>query len=153
ARPVEEVILPSPGMSAAKRADVYREQYWWRVTEEMSLYYPAVQRALGKEAFAPLIQAYAVQHPPNHYNIFRLRDSFPEFLRQRQCEEAVVELALLERTVRDVGDQPFAPVPPGHLAPSVRLLALRYPVHLYLKNELEHLGDPSETYLVVFRDR
>ncbi len=120
-----------------RHADVYRNQYWTRMSRELGYYFPRTCDLVGIPPFARLAVDYVQRHPPDHYNIFRLRDRFPVFLRRR-CPPMVADVARVEKLMRDLGDEPDVPLAivtsDGwyetrlRLRPTVRVLKLRFHV-------------------------
>jgi hypothetical protein len=147
-------VRPAEQLSSQQRADIYREQYWSRLAVEMEYYFPHVLRFLGKPAFGAVVRAYAAAHPPDHYNVLRLRDRFPAFLQDTWMSD----VARLEKAVRDSADAPgvqsVSDVRPGCrviFVPSLRLLKLRHDVEDWVTGGQTPLRGPAPTYLMVFR--
>lgn len=86
---------------------VYTHAYRSRLREALAEDYPAVNMAIGDEAFTDLLNAY-IQHFPSHY--FSLRDfgqHIPSFLAQSSIQQErpwLGELASFEWTLRSAFD-------------------------------------------------
>jgi hypothetical protein len=59
----EKLLTSGPRLSALERLEIYRRGYVARLIECLADDYPALQQALGKEAFAELCRAYIAAHP------------------------------------------------------------------------------------------
>jgi hypothetical protein len=141
------VLKPNPRLSPAAMLDVYNGGYLSRLVEVMQIDFGGVQQVLGDDAFRQLVAKFLRAHPSRHANLNQLGAPFPAFVaRQRALPQRpfLAELARLERTLCEAFDAPeFTPigadalsaVPQQHWGrvrflpnPSVRMLALRFPV-------------------------
>ncbi|MEZ6048361.1 MAG: DNA-binding domain-containing protein [Planctomycetaceae bacterium] len=178
---LESVIPRSQQLSSLDRLRVYGNAYYTRLVECLGEEFPALKFALGEENFAGFAFAYLQSYPSASYTLDDLGRNFPQFLEQTRPQDRkadwvdfLVELARLERTYADVFDSPgmeelepfnvhqLAAIPPDQWeqltlepAPTLRLLELKVPVHLYataVKNdEGPTLPQAEKTWLVVFR--
>ena len=57
-------VLPSKTLTAEERVNVYREMYWLRLREALSIDYPELQRYLGNDQFDQLCDAYVQNLSP-----------------------------------------------------------------------------------------
>ena len=108
-------VLPSKTLTAHQRVDVYREMYWLRLREALSIDYPELQRYLGREQFDQLCDAYVQKHPSRSYTLNRLGDHMPRFLAEGGFEALkrrpfATDLSRLELMMTEVFDEEEAPV-------------------------------------------
>ncbi|HSB62367.1 MAG TPA: DNA-binding domain-containing protein, partial [Vicinamibacteria bacterium] len=78
---IEEVLLPSPSLTAAERIDIYHGMYPLRMVEALESDYPALAHHLGDDAFRQLVVGYVQAHPSRSYTLNRLGDHLPEYVR------------------------------------------------------------------------
>lgn len=176
----EEVIRPSSTLSPAERLAIYQGMYPLRMEEALRSDYPGLAHLVGDAAFTALVRAYVAAWPSRSYTLNRLGDQLPEFLRDGggglRRPDLLADLATLERAFSQVFDAEETPslteaeiaaVAPEAWADAVlepiaalRLLALRYPVGLWLdaiKAEGEEHRHPrlarKDSRLVVYRRR
>jgi hypothetical protein len=62
----QKQLTGGPRLSALERLEIYRRGYVARLVECLADDYPALQHALGEEAFADLCRAYIAAHPSEH---------------------------------------------------------------------------------------
>ncbi|HEY2774776.1 MAG TPA: DNA-binding domain-containing protein [Candidatus Binatia bacterium] len=152
-------VVPGGTLDAAGALAVYRDGYFWRLTEQLGETYQTIWRALGDEGFHALCRAYIAAHRSSSYNLSDYGRDFGDFLEGRpETADALFlpELARLERTFHDVFHSPAhcgmdaaALAALGDLSgvrfelgPSVRLLASKRAVHgLFLHREDEEAPD------------
>jgi hypothetical protein len=162
----EELLTRGPRLDAAGRLDVYRHGYVARLVECLGDDYPALQHALGKEAFEALSRRYIAGFPsvaPN-LNAYGARLS-------SVCDGFAADLARLEWAMVEVIHEPAAPavtmealaaIPPEswgavRLVPSkaLRLLIFDHPVNDYYQAFRDDLAPaipaPSASATVVYR--
>lgn len=146
-----QIVKPSGTLTSLERVGVYRGMYLSRLVEALEIDYPATRHFLGEEPFFDLVARYVDQHPSRSYNLNRLGDRFPEFVKTQTdlprhdfvCDLTRLELGLTE--VFDAEETPvltaeaIAAVPPetwerARLKPiaALRLLSFDYPVSAYL---------------------
>jgi hypothetical protein len=157
---VADVISPSSRQGSLERMAVYGNAYYGRLIECLRAEFPAVHQAVGEEAFRGLAFGFLQQFPPGSYTLGELGKNLPRSLEQTRPPRAgaspdwadfVIDLATLERTYSEVFDGPgeerltplqadrLTALAPGdwdrcrlQTAPSLRLLAVRFPVHEYV---------------------
>ncbi|MHB2015785.1 MAG: HvfC/BufC family peptide modification chaperone [Candidatus Xenobia bacterium] len=170
----EEILATVRGdekFTAAERARVYREQYRLKGGAGLANDFPHLTRFLGRDRLNHLALEYLVAQPSTCFNITRLRDNFPAFLKQYQGLENqgfVVDLATLEQNLGVVGDAPeVKPVAPDAMPPPERwartifvpvpalvLQAFRYNIHGWLLDanvKPEPWKTPLDNWLVIYR--
>jgi hypothetical protein len=116
---VERVILPSLEMTSLDRLQIYGRAYFGRLLECLAAQFPAVQHAVGTNAFNGLAFGYLVDYPSKSYSLSTLGSSFDEYLtatRPPRSDDAnadepdfadfLIELARLERVYAEVFDGP-----------------------------------------------
>ena len=172
---IEDVLLPSPTLTATERIGIYHAMYPLRMVEALSADYPALQHYLGDEGFGELVRAYVQAHPSRGYTLNRLGDHLPGFVktaRGLRRPEFCHDLARLELAITEVFDAPETPplseaaiaaVPPeawerAVLTPvaAFRLLSFRYPVNAYLQTVKDDNHDHpkarlKDTWVAVYR--
>jgi len=172
----EQHIAGNARLSPVQQLEIYREQFWLRHTSALVEDFPGLSGILGQEEWEKLAEQYLTEVTPDSYDLRDLGARLPEVIEraswlshQALClDMARLELAYIE--VFDARDTP--PLAPERLAtipeetfaearlliaPSVRLLAVRYPVG-NLRRKLRAQGNdpvtiPDETpqQLVVYR--
>src|SRR5882724_694831 len=80
-------VTPSKTLTANQRVDVYREMYWLRLREALSIDYPELQRFLGNDRFDRLCDVYVQKYPSRSYSLNRLGDHLPRFLAEDGFED------------------------------------------------------------------
>ena len=74
-------IAPTKTLSAVQRIEIYHQQYWWRLLKCLGQNFPTVVRLFGTESFQQeLAIPYLTEHPPTHWALCRLGESFPAWL-------------------------------------------------------------------------
>jgi hypothetical protein len=146
ARP-ESVLLPSRTLSAVERIGIYQGMYLLRMRDALAADYPGLRHAFGDDAFMEFVRAYVQRHPSTSYTLNRLGDHVPSYLartRRFPGRRFLADLARLELAVTEVFDAEV-PKPVRRIrtagvgetttfraAPTLRILAFRYPVGTYL---------------------
>ena len=156
--------------------EIYREQFWLRHTSSLVEDFPGLSGILGQDEWQKLAEKYLTEVVSDSYTLRDLGARLPEVIEraswlphQALClDMARLELAYIE--VFDARDTPplaperLASIPEDSfaearllIAPSVRLLSVRYPVG-HLRRKLRANGDepvsiPDENpqQLVVYR--
>ncbi len=78
---VERLIAPSPTLKPYQRVQIYHQQYWWRLLKCFQENYPTVSRLFGYDSFhQQLVVPYLTAHPPSHWALCRLGETFPQWL-------------------------------------------------------------------------
>lgn len=95
------IFAETPEFSRVERVDVYAQAYFWRLFGVLREGFPAVEWAVGAEAFHNLVTDYVLQRPSVHPNLQRLGERFPSFVAEGEPGRArpwIVALAQLEWT-------------------------------------------------------
>jgi len=171
-----EHISGNDRLSPAEQLEIYREQFWLRHTSSLVEDFPGLGGILGQADWERLAEHYLREILPDSFTLRDLGSRLPEVIERADwlphralcLDMARLELAYIE--VFDALDSPplaperLASVPEDRLgdtrlviAPSVRLLSVRYPV-ADLRRKLRADGDdpvaiPPESHqeLVVYR--
>lgn len=142
---VAKLIKANDRLTAHERLELYARQYWWRLLQSLEGDFPQLRRILGKTRFRRVIERYLVRYPSTSFTLRNAGSKLPKYLAhahqmlgsktQLAVDVARVEWALIE--CFDAADsEPLKPeqiyggIPTLSLTlrPSVRLLALRYPL-------------------------
>lgn len=166
-RAAAEALLRSDrGLDAATRLQVYGHAFFARLHEALAKDYPGLAAELGAETFHALVKGYVHVRPSRFASLRDLgaaladhleRDAVADTVRRRFAHGA--DLARFEWALVEAFDAADAPVlgraalgaiAPDRwaemrftLAPSLRLLALAYPVHERLAADDEPLSSGS----------
>ena len=171
-----EHIAGNDRLSPVEQLDIYREQFWLRHTSSLVEDFPGLSGILGQDEWEKLAELYLTEVAPDSYTLRDLGARLPEVIEraswlshQALClDMARLELAYIE--VFDARDTPplaaerLATIPEETfadarlvIAPSVRLLSLRYPVGNLRRKLRANPDDPvpipdeSPQQLVVYR--
>jgi hypothetical protein len=163
-------------LSPAEQLEIYREQFWLRHTSSLVEDFPGLGGILGQEDWEKLAEQYLREVAPDSYTLRDLGARLAEVIERASwlphralcLDMARLELAYIE--VFDALDTPplaperLAAIPEAAfadarlvIAPSVRLLSLRYPVadlRRQLRAESDEpvaIPDESPRNLVVYR--
>lgn len=171
---------PPPWVSAGGRADpalqlsVYTHAYRSRLHEALAEDYPAVNLAVGDDAFAELLDTYIKHFPSHYYSLREFGQHVPEFLAQHAIQHELPwlsELATFEWTLRSafdaadesrLGEQVMATVAPEDWPslrfaahPSVRFCHVHWNIPAIWKNlladppiEITPEPDPAGSWLI-----
>jgi uncharacterized protein (UPF0276 family) len=170
---LERVVAPEPPGEAewvhptetsAERLRIHWTQYRYQMRYQLGCFFPACRRLLGEEAFREAVLAYVARHRPDHWNVYRLRDRFPEFVRDHLDDPRagfLYDLARVERAGREVGDEVEPGGPPpwveegrvGPLHPAIRLLVLEHDVLPFIHGAAAPELGPGRTYVLICRQR
>lgn len=160
--------------------EVYREQFGLRHRASLTDDFPALRAHVaadeGEQAFDALLADYLAQHPPAHYTLLYAGHALAAFMEERtpsspahgafrrdlaRFEYALVALAELADapplSMEVVSAVPEEAWPGVRLVfhPTLTLLDLSYPVHLYRgaveRGERPSTPEPAPTYLAVAR--
>lgn len=182
---VERVITRSQALDSIQRLQVYGNAYYARLLECLAVDYPTLKHALGEDAFGGFCFGYLQQYPSTSYTLNQLGARFPQYLEEtrpaRQSDgeqpewpDFLIDLARLERLYSEVFDGPgeenltllktadLVEIPQERwpdvrlvTVDSLRLVALRFPVHEYVtavkKKESPRPPQPRQTWLAVNR--
>ena len=145
----EDLLVPSKrGQSAASRLEVYREQFWFRHLSNLTDDFPTLAWVIGKEAFHRLVASYLKEVPPRTWDLQKLGANVPAYLAGRApwrhdrlaVDASVLDWAFMEAfNAADAAPLDLRPLANAteeawttarvDLHPSVRRIALDYPVH------------------------
>lgn len=176
--PVESLVKPGDRMTAMARMEVYHFAYHARLIECLIDDYPALQHALGAEAFEALARRYIEHRPSTHPNLNLFGRHMPDFCGGEaagdlpnarflsdlaRLEWAMVEvlhaaeapalsLATLQRKEQaDWGAIRLVPTP------SLQVLDTSYPVNRYLQafreGQTPEIPTPEASWTAVYRVR
>ncbi len=158
-----------------EQLEIYREQFWLRHTSSLLEDFPGVAGILGQRDWERLIEEYLSDFPPRSPSLRDLGDRFAEHVARSDWlphRELCTDMARLEWAYIEAFDAPdSAPLDPGaiaaipetawetariELAPSVRLLAVAYPVadlrrSIRKSTESVPIPEPQPQKLVVHR--
>ncbi len=157
---LDRVVLPHRTETAVEQLDIYQRSYFSRLIECLADDYPALEFALGDEAFSALCRGYVVAHPSGEPNLNGFGRYLPCFIEERQDDlgRFALDLARLEWALVEVlharAPEPLAAgaleaVPQSDLAgvrfvasPAVRLLSFEFPANRFLQAFIQG-GEPS----------
>lgn len=100
-----EKISPSPTLKPFERIQIYNQQYWWRLINNMQENYPFVVRLFGYTDFNETIATpYLIAYPPHHWSLEALgknlpkwiSDSYPADDKQLVHDAAALDLAYMD---------------------------------------------------------
>lgn len=148
ALPVPPGLLDGAGRPAGRRFSVYRNNVAVSLTEALEQTFPVVRKLLGETNFAALAGHFLRAHPPASPILARYGAGFPEFIEGFQplahlgylADTARLELAIVQSyhaaDAAPVDPALFATTAPDDLprlrlglAPALRLLRSRWPIH------------------------
>jgi hypothetical protein len=178
---LERVIRRSNRMTAGERLSIYAHAYYARLFECMGEFFPALKRTVGEEVFSGFVFGYLQAYPSRSYTLGRLSTHFARYLEETRppgeetWPDLLVDLAHLEWSIGEVFDGPgpegMKTLDPGDLpagegwldsvlilAPGLRLLRFRYPLHDYYtairrtpEEETVPVPDPREEWHALYR--
>jgi hypothetical protein len=169
-------IAGSARLSPVEQLEIYREQFWLRHTSSLVEDFPGLGGILGQADWEKLAEQYLLEVKPDSYTLRDLGLRLPQLIERAAWlphQALCLDMARLELAYIEVFDAPnTTPLAPERLAaipeealgdarlviaPSVRLLTVRYPV-ADLRRELRGADDaevaiPEESpkNLVVYR--
>lgn len=166
----DERIIPKPDFAPSEQIQSYINGYRFRLFDIVHEDYPALRRAMGKDKFNDMLDAYIEQTPSEHFNVARYIDKFPEYVRENEAP-FFYELSVLETVLSRVFDaeetdvlvqDDLAGIAPEsfmdlNLNPraALKLLAFSYPVNDYynahLNDENPDVPEKSPSFVVVYR--
>ncbi|MBT6495852.1 MAG: DUF2063 domain-containing protein [Planctomycetaceae bacterium] len=168
---IEQVIKRSQAQNSIERLQVYGNAYFARLVEVLRDEFPALQHAIGEEAFDGFAFGYLQAYPSHSYTLADLSRNFSQYLRETRPPadaeeegpdwiEFLIDLAALERTYSEVFSGPgpeagdhlkpgeLQEIPPERWAdatlipmPCLRLMKFGFPVHEYA-TAVRQGGDP-----------
>jgi Putative DNA-binding domain len=78
-----DYIKPSPTLRPAQRIQIYNQQYWWRLLNNMHEAFPLVVRLFGYHDFNRTISIpYLVKYPPVHWSLNYLGEKLPQWVQE-----------------------------------------------------------------------
>jgi hypothetical protein len=167
-------VVPSRSLTSIERVGIYKEMYFLRLYDAIKMDYETVCHFLGEKKFRDLIKEYIKVYPSRSYNMNRLSDNLPEFIRTRSGltrSEFLSDLARLELAMSQIMDSQESPVLTREAIASVpdeawenarlkpidafRLLSFRYPVNAYLQSVRDEEPSPKmgrkDSWVLVYR--
>jgi len=141
----EDYIKPNDRLSSFDRLEIYNRQYWFRVITAVAEDFPALNAALGSEAFDDLVLAYLRENPSSSFTLRNLGSRLPEWLQNHSeftsgNHDLAMDIARLEWAYVEAFDRAAIPPVNGadfagfdgetklNLQPHLQLLDLKYPV-------------------------
>lgn len=153
---VPEGLINPDGKAATKRFNVYRNNVAVSLTEALETAFPVIRKLVGESNFKVLAGAYLRQHPPASPLMMVYGAEMPAFLAAFPPVQRLVylpDVARLEMALREsYHAADAAPIDPGilqsmapdalmasrlRLAPAVRLIRSRWPVHSIWRFNME----------------
>jgi len=170
--PVPSGLLAPGGRPAGRRFDVYRNNVAASLTEALRAGFPAVRRLLGEEYFTAMAGLYLRAHPPRSRLMMLYGDNFAGFVADFPPLAHLpwlADVARMEQALREsyhaadavpISSERLAGMSPQTLlagrlllAPSLRLLRSRWPVHAIWSANLHGTDTPrnmqAESVLVL----
>jgi len=171
----EHWLTAGPRLSALDRLEVYRRAYHARLIECLADDYPALQSALGLEAFDALCRAYIERHPSGGPNLNAFGQHMAAFCRTAEAARphnafaadlATLEWAIVEvihaQSVPAVTLETLSAIPMDQWAearlvptPAFRLLRFAHPANAYFQGfrqgTTQLVPPPDDTSLLVYR--
>ena len=176
--PLATLIVSDERLPAEERLEVYANAYFYRIHDVLAEDFPTLAALLGADDFHDLATSYLAVHPSTHPSLRHVGRSLSGFLAAHDAASSfrgrfpfAADCARFEAATEDVFDAAEAPTASrealGQLAPeawdrmqlklrpSVRLLALDWPVHEARRavREGEPLPQlsPAPTHLCLWR--
>ena len=162
AAPLPAGVVDPQGRPAPKRFSVYRNNVAAGLTRAMEASFPTVRKLVGPQFFAAMAVEFALQHPPKSQLLMQYGDEFAGFLETFPPVAHLgylPDVARLEQAIRisyhaadaiAMRAEDLAAVPEAQLlscglilAPSVQLIASRWPIHAIWRANMEG-GPPPE---------
>lgn len=86
-KPIEKeaskYISPSPTLQPAQRIELYNQQYWWRLLNNIQEIYQLLSRTFGQYDFTKSIaKPYLIKYPPNHWSLSLLGDRLVQWVEE-----------------------------------------------------------------------
>ncbi len=171
-----QILTRGPSLDESARLEIYRYGYRARLVECLADDYPALQYALGSDAFEALCHEYIQRHPSsapslNFYgrhmaDFCRREASAPFALRAFAADLATLEWALVEvlhaRMADALSPQALGAIPTAQWAaarlppsPALRVLRFDYPVSAFFQafkmDEAPVVPAPASSVTAVYR--
>jgi hypothetical protein len=171
--PAPTLFMDKEKFPATAQLAVYTEGYRIRLAEAVESAYPALLFALGRPAFAALVEGYITAHPSRHFNLDKYPIAFAGYAAPHCDDGFARDLAALEGAIHDVYQREETPamdagwaarqtpesIANASLLPRAasELMAFEYPADAYLTafraNENPMKPAPSKHWLLVLRHR
>lgn len=166
----DDRIIPKSDFSPTAQIQSYIEGYCFRLFDIVFDDYPAVMKAMGRDAFIDAVDEFIENTPSKHFNIARYVEAFPEYIKVN-LDPFIHELSILETAISRIFDAKETATLTqsdlegydserfmnAHLSPreALKLFAFSYPVNSfyesYIKDEDMDVPDKNQSYLVVYR--
>ncbi|MGB3315960.1 MAG: DNA-binding domain-containing protein [Albidovulum sp.] len=162
-RPVPAGLTDPQGRPAGRRFDVYRNNVTVSLTEALRQAFPVIRKLVGEEFFTAMAREHVRAHPPTSPLMMHYGRDMPVFLEAFppvQHLGYLPDIARLELTLREsyhaadatpVAAEALQALPPDallasrlSLAPSLRLLRSRWPVHAIWSANMRGTEAPKE---------
>lgn len=170
-----KLALPSKTLSGIDRVGIYRGMYFARLHEAIRMDFDGVAHYLGEKGFKKVLFDYVQAYPSHSYNMNRLSDNFPRYLKEQtrlRHKDFLYDLARLELAICQVMEAEESPVlDPQSLAAipedawerarikpikAFQLLYLDYPANSYLQAVYDGEEPPKmrrkPSWVLVFRN-
>ena len=176
-------ICGNDRLSPVEQLEIYREQFWLRHTSSLVEDFPGLGGILGQDEWERLAEQYLRDFAPDTHTLRDLGARLPDLIERASWlshQALCLDMARLELAYIEVFDAPDTPpLSPERLAaipeetfadarlviaPSVRLLSVRYPVADLRRKLRDHadgsdghagqsipIPEPSSQQLVVYR--
>ncbi len=96
-------IVPSHTLQPHERAELYNQQYWWRILDVLQSDYPCLTRLFGKAEFNDRIATpYFHQNPPASWCLREIVSGLPQWLEDNYCDDdkdVIVRIAKLDLAI------------------------------------------------------
>jgi hypothetical protein len=169
-----QIVAPGLRLSPVQQLEIYREQFWLRHIDALKEDFVTIHYLLGEEGFREACESYLAAYPPRSFTLRDLGDRFADFLGKNlpwSDDDLLHDCARLEWAFVEAFDAPDAPpLDPRSIAeapedawgcarilldPSVQLLSLSYPGHLFRAEvrdqKTPERPDSAPSYVVVYR--
>jgi hypothetical protein len=171
---IGQIVSVGIRLSPLEQLEIYREQFWLRHIDAMREDFVTICYLLGEAEFRVACEAYIAACPPHSFTLRDLGDRFADFVRTNEPwanDGLLYDCARLEWAFVEAFDAPDAPpLDPRSIAeapedawgdarivlhPSVQLLALSHPAHIFRGTVREGKNperpDPAPTSVVAYR--
>jgi hypothetical protein len=169
-----QIVSAGIRLSPVEQLEIYREQFWLRHIDAMREDFVTIHYLLGEAEFRMACEAYIAACPPHSFTLRDLGDRFADFVRTNEPwanDGLLYDCARLEWAFIEAFDAPDAPpLEPRSIAeapedawgnarivlhPSVQLLALSHPAHIFRgavkEGKSPERPDPAPTRVVAYR--
>lgn len=140
----DEKIRPSPTLKPYERLQIYNQQYWWRLINNMQDNYPLVVRLFGYTDFNETIAVpYLIAYPPHHWSLDALGKNLPKWISDSypaDDKQLVYDAAALDLTYMELFFKPLL----------IPLSEDQFEETVYLQPHVQFFQFPYD--LITFRD-